>query len=77
MALRYLVLSLTLLGTAGALAQTAPIDLPASQQDMQRCNAEADRNNMNVGERDTFLRECVAGKKLDNSSPDKSAPAAR
>ena len=78
MALKYLALTLTLLGTTGAFAQTAPADPPASQQDMQRqCNGEADRNNMNVGERDTFLRECMAGKKLDQSLPEKPTQPAR
>ena len=78
MTFKYLVLSLTLLSTLGASAQTAVTDPPASQQDIQgQCNAEADRNKMDVAERDTFLRECMAGKKLDQSSPDKSAPPAR
>ena len=77
MTLRSLALSLTLLGITGAFAQTAPIDPAASQPDLQQCNTEADRNKMNEGERETFLRECLAGKKLDNSSSDKSAPPAR
>ena len=56
MALKYLALWLTLLSTTSASAQTAPTDPPASQQDVQRqCNEKADRNNMNVAERDTFL----------------------
>lgn len=78
MTLKSLALSLTLLGTIGAFAQTVPTDPPALQPDIQRqCNAEADRNNMNAAERDTFLRECAAGKTLDHPSPDKSAPPTR
>lgn len=78
MVLKCLALSVMLLTSTGASAQSAAADLPSSQQDMQRqCKEEADRNKMNVAEQDTFIRECVAGKKLDHPSPEQSPPAAR
>ncbi len=56
------------------LAQTPSADRPTPAISAQRawtreCAAHADQERITGGQRDVFMRECVAGEKVDASRP--------
>ena len=57
-----LAVALSLGGSSGAVAVPAP-----QQSDEQICRSRADELKLGDKERDTFLRECVAGERLIHS----------
>ncbi|ACA18145.1 hypothetical protein M446_3766 [Methylobacterium sp. 4-46] len=72
-----LALSLTL--AAGAAAAEGATPTSSSPEQWQReCASRADALKLGGGERDTYLRECVGGERLDSQpSPEKSAKPSR
>ena len=75
---RHSVLILTLLSvstTAMAQSATPTADSPTAWQ--QVCGDRADKLNITGGERNTYMRECVSGERLDSKpAPETSAKPA-
>lgn len=59
-----------------AAAQAPAVAPPASGQahDEAVCAAQADKNAFTGAHRETYLRECVAGEKLDRPKTDPAKP---
>ena len=77
MATRHRHILLLALGLATpASAQTPPPSPAATGQarDEAVCAAQADENRLASAHRETFLRECEAGEKLDRPKPDPAKP---
>ena len=69
-----LILAVTGLATMAAV-QTESTS--SNRQDWQQeCSARADRDSMSGALRGTFMRECVAGEKVDRPAPRKGEPSA-
>ncbi len=77
MASRHRPILLLALGLATPAAAQAPAAAPAGTgqaRDEAVCAAQADTNQLTAAHRETFLRECVAGERLDRPKPDPAKP---